>query len=105
MSTKEQIIDSTIESLKKNKFITQVIAPEKLTKENIKNYVTQVGIASKINLDEAANEPAPANVEPEEPTKKSTKSTKKEEPAVEPEPVVEPEAEELPVVDEPEVEE
>ena len=41
-------INADIVDLKKKGFITTVVGPEKLTKENLTTYVTQVGVASKL---------------------------------------------------------
>lgn len=41
-------INADIADLKKKGFITTVVGPEKLTKENLTTYVTQVGVASKL---------------------------------------------------------
>ena len=56
--TKEPIEESTeepteglttdVKELKAKGFITTVVGPESLTKENLSQYVTQVGVASKL---------------------------------------------------------
>lgn len=74
-----------INELKEKKYITKVETPETLDKEEIMDWVTQVGVASELYKEEAS-EPAP------EPEVKPVEGEASE-PNPEPEPEVEQEAE------------
>lgn len=72
--------------LKEKKYITKVETPEKITKEEIADWVTQVGVASELYKEEVPGS------EPEQPGQEVVEPAvdeKNPEPEPEPEPVIE----------------